>query len=145
MENADLTGSSVPLADHLAHELYQREELLQAQAQGRRLSGLLEAISQMTGILDRNQLLQAVTEQASHLLEAERSTVFIVDAATHETIYNVSYLASKPIDLPLPAPHQKPIRQAHSLKFLTTNAISVELKNKRSEEIAIVLLLILVD
>ncbi len=131
-QNANLTVLQL-LADYLAHGLGQREELLQAHTQSRRLSRLLEAIGQMTGILDRNQLLHTVIEKASQLLEAERSTAFIVDPNTHETIYNVSYQAPRQVDLSLPTRNQlasdRPIRQAHAFNFLTTNAISVPLKN----------------
>ena len=129
-QTADLTVLQ-GLADQLAFGLEQREQLFQTQSENRRLSRLLEAISQMTGILDRNQLLQAVTEHASRLLEAERSTVFIVDPATRETIYNVSYQATEQVNEPsgfIQRSTEKPIRQVHSFNYLTTNAISAQLR-----------------
>lgn len=129
-ENADLTTLQL-LADHLAHGLNQRERFLQTQVHNQRLSELLEAISQMTGILDRNQLLQSVTEKASQLFEGERSTVFIVDPATHETIYNVSFQAPKQADLQISDlnHHQaeKPVHSTSSFNFLTRSAISAQL------------------
>ncbi len=129
-QSADLTTLQL-LADHLAFGLDQREQLLQSQLQNRRLIGLLQAISQMTGILDRNQLLQTVTEKASELLEAERSSVFIVDPETHETIYNVSFKAPKQSDLQTPNfnhnPDDKTTRQARSQNYTTNTAISAQL------------------
>lgn len=126
------------LAGRLGYELDQREQLLQLHTHSQRLTGLLEAITQMTGILDRSQLLYTVTEQASRLLEAERSTLFIVDPDTHQTIYNVTYQASEKPDSQDARRHSlespAPVRRTRPLNYLTTSAVSAPLTNKNAAE-----------
>jgi HD-GYP domain-containing protein (c-di-GMP phosphodiesterase class II) len=119
------------LAERLAHELVQREQIQKAEAENRRLNGLLGAISQMTGVLDRKQLLYMVTEQASKLLDAERSSVFIVDPETREAIYNVSFQAPQPGAAPAARPGEAagtpPARQTSPLNYLTPGAVCAPL------------------
>ena len=84
----------------------------------------------MTGILDRNQLLHIVAEQASQLLDADRSTVFIIDPITHETIYNVSYQWDKQANQSTKNLHQDRVtnrRKELPFNYLTTNAVSASL------------------
>ena len=118
------------LADRLAIELTQRDTLMQTQVHNQQLSGLIEAIGKMTGILDRNQLLHIVAEQASQLLDADRSTVFIIDPITHETIYNVSYQWDKQANQSTKNLHQDRVtnrRKELPFNYLTTNAVSASL------------------
>jgi putative nucleotidyltransferase with HDIG domain len=52
---------------------------------------MVEALGEVAGNLDRNRLLHLVTEHASRLVEAERSSIFLVDPDTNEMIFQVAY------------------------------------------------------
>jgi HD-GYP domain-containing protein (c-di-GMP phosphodiesterase class II) len=79
------------LADRLSQELANREQLISSQQATQRLYALINAIGQISGILDQKHLLNIVSEQASHLVDAERSSVFIVDPETQQMSYQIAY------------------------------------------------------
>ena len=56
-----------------------------------RLQSLIDILGQIAGTLDREQLLQMVTEQASKVVDSEQSSVFLVNAHTNDLNYKVSY------------------------------------------------------
>jgi HD-GYP domain-containing protein (c-di-GMP phosphodiesterase class II) len=79
------------LCDRLAMEIDRWQVLEHERQSNRRLRSLIDTIGQVAGTLDRNQLLRLVTEHASRLVGAERSTVFLVDPNTKEMMFQVAY------------------------------------------------------
>jgi HD-GYP domain-containing protein (c-di-GMP phosphodiesterase class II) len=87
------------LGERLSNELIQRMELENTRRSKQRLSQLIDVLGQVAGTLDRNRLLRLVTENVAHLVHAERSSIFLVDPATDEMIFQVAYRAPKPDEL----------------------------------------------
>lgn len=81
----------VVMANRLALELLRRQQLDSAQQSKQRLLALVEMLGEVAGTLDRNQLLHLVTENAARLVDAERSSLFLVNPNTSEMIYQVAY------------------------------------------------------
>ncbi len=79
------------LVNQLGVELERRETFGQLQQSNDRLLTLVDMLGEIAGTLDRNTLLHMVTENAAHLVNAERSTLFLVNPNTSETIYQVAY------------------------------------------------------
>lgn len=79
------------LCERLAIEIERWQTLEQVKQSNRRLRSLIDTIGQVAGTLDRNQLLHLVTEHASRLVGAERSSVFLVDPATKEMTFQIAY------------------------------------------------------
>lgn len=86
------------LCDRLAVEIERWQTLEQVKQSNRRLHSLIDAIGQVAGTLDRNQLLHLVTEHASKLVGAERSSVFLVDPATKEMTFQIAYQSPEQTD-----------------------------------------------
>lgn len=123
------------LCDRLAIEIERRETLEGMRRSNQRLHALIDTISQASGTLDRGQLLRLVTEHASKLVGAERSSVFLVDPATKEMMFQVAYQSPQPVDAsreinPLASerPAQRPqpgARLGDEFNFFSRNAITV--------------------
>lgn len=79
------------LADRLAVEIIHRQTTETTQRSNQRLMTLVDILGAIGGTLDRNRLLHLVTESASRLVNAERSSVFLVDPITREMLYQVAY------------------------------------------------------
>lgn len=79
------------LCNRLAIEIDRWETLEGLRRSNQRLYALIDTIRQVSGTLDRSQLLRLVTEHASELVDAERSSVFLVDPATKEMMFQVAY------------------------------------------------------
>jgi putative nucleotidyltransferase with HDIG domain len=79
------------LGNRLALEIDHRNEIEGKSRSNQRLLTLVEMLGQVAGTLDRNQLLHLVTENASRLVDAERSSIFLVDPNTSEMIFQVAY------------------------------------------------------
>lgn len=79
------------LGTHLAVELDHRIEINRIQQSNQRLLTLVDILGEVAGTLDRNQLLHLVTENAARLVDAERSSIFLVDPTTSEMIFQVAY------------------------------------------------------
>lgn len=79
------------LAARLAVELERRHETDAIQRSNQRLMTLVDILKQVSGTLDRNRLLHLVTENAARLVNAERSSLFLVDPNTSEMIFQVAY------------------------------------------------------
>jgi HD-GYP domain-containing protein (c-di-GMP phosphodiesterase class II) len=79
------------LCNRLATEIDRWQVLQQTRQANQRLCSLIDAIGEIAGTLDRNQLLHLVTEHASRLVGAERSSVFLVDPATKEMMFQIAY------------------------------------------------------
>lgn len=116
------------LASRLGFELTRWQKYAKTYHTNQRLHALIEAIGQIAGTLDRNELLHMVTQKAAQLLEAERSSLFIIDPETRQTLYQVAYQpdineqnASKELKSNQ-APH-KP----REMSFLTRSAVTVPL------------------
>ena len=61
------------------------------QRSNQRLLTLVDMLGEVAGTLDRNHLLHLVTENAARLVDAERSSLFLVDPNTSEMIFQVAY------------------------------------------------------
>jgi putative nucleotidyltransferase with HDIG domain len=79
------------LGSRLAYELDWRKEMAQIQRSKQRLLTLVEMLGEVAGTLDRNHLLHQVTENAARLVDAERSSLFLVDPSTSEMVFQVAY------------------------------------------------------
>lgn len=79
------------LGRRLAVELDRRKAIETVQRSNQRLLTLVDMLGEVAGTLDRNQLLHLVTENAARLVDAERSSLFLVDPATNEMIFQVAY------------------------------------------------------
>ncbi len=101
------------LGDRLAAELDRRKKLESVQRSNQRLLTLVDILKEVAGTLDRNQLLHLVTEDAARLVDAERSSVFLVDPKTKEMIFQVAY--QTPVHDPSSPSNDKP-KQAGLLK-----------------------------
>ena len=81
----------VVLAARLAGELDHRgatETIIQS---NQRLLSLVGMLGEVAGTLDRNQLLHMVAENAARLVDAERSSLFLVKPSTSEMVFQVAY------------------------------------------------------
>ncbi len=87
------------LGDRLAVEMLHRSELDSTRHSNQRLQQLIDVLGQVAGTLDRNRLLRLVTENVARLVNAERSSIFLVDPETDEMIFQVAYRALEQ-DLP---------------------------------------------
>ena len=67
------------LGNRMASEVDKVQLLEQTKHSNIRLQALVEMLGQIGAILDRDQLLQLLTQQASQLLEADSGRVFLVD------------------------------------------------------------------
>ena len=81
----------IVMASRLAVELLRRQQIESAQRSKQRLLALVDMLGDVAGTLDRNQLLHLVTENAARLVDAERSSLFLVNPTTSEMIYQVAY------------------------------------------------------
>jgi putative nucleotidyltransferase with HDIG domain len=79
------------LSARLAVELHRRKEMDIVLRSNQRLLTLVNMLGEVAGTLDRNQLLHLVTENAARLVDAERSSLFLVDPATSEMVFQVAY------------------------------------------------------
>lgn len=79
------------LGSRLAYELDLRKEMDLIQRSKQRLLTLVEMLGEVAGTLDRNHLLHQVTENAARLVDAERSSLFLVDPTTSEMVFQVAY------------------------------------------------------
>ncbi len=79
------------LSNRLAAEMEHRKEIDAARRSSQRLLTLVDMLGEVAGTLDRNQLLHMVTEHAARLVDAERSSIFLVNPDTSEMIFQVAY------------------------------------------------------
>ncbi|MDR3578051.1 MAG: HD domain-containing protein [Anaerolineaceae bacterium] len=78
-------------ADRLSIEASRLAQLEFDKHSNQRLKMLIEIIGQVGGTLDRDVLLQRITERAADLVNAERSSLFLVQKSTNELGFHVSY------------------------------------------------------
>jgi putative nucleotidyltransferase with HDIG domain len=90
------------LSHRLAIEIERRKEMSMARRSNQRLLALVDVLGDVAGTLDRNQLLHLVTENAARLVDAERSSIFLVDPNTSEMVFQIAY-RSKEQTNPSPA------------------------------------------
>jgi putative nucleotidyltransferase with HDIG domain len=79
------------LSSRLAFEMDRRQAMDTIRRSNDRLLTLVDAIGEVAGTLDRNRLLHLVTENAARIVDAERSSLFLVDPSTNEMMYQVAY------------------------------------------------------
>lgn len=101
-QHAELDLLSI-IGSRLAFELDRRKEMDVAQRSNQRLLTLVDMLREVAGTLDRNQLLHLVTENASRLVDSERSSLFLVDPATSEMIFQVAYQPPEQGNILVPA------------------------------------------
>jgi HD-GYP domain-containing protein (c-di-GMP phosphodiesterase class II) len=89
------------LGDRLAVEMERRKEVDATRKSKQRLLSLVDMLGEVAGTLDRNRLLHLVTESASRLVDAERSSIFLVDPNTREMIFQVAYQSQDPENSPV--------------------------------------------
>ncbi|MBT3392323.1 MAG: GAF domain-containing protein [Chloroflexi bacterium] len=78
------------LGNRMASE-YEKDKLLRnTQQHSQRLQALIELIAKISSTLDRDQILQVIIAQARDLLNAEASSLFLLDDQQHELILNLS-------------------------------------------------------
>jgi GAF domain-containing protein len=82
------------LADRLGIEIEYRYREERKTASKKRMETLVDVLGEIAGTLDRDRLLRLVTENASRLVNAERSSIFLVDPETNEMAYQVAYHSS---------------------------------------------------
>jgi HD-GYP domain-containing protein (c-di-GMP phosphodiesterase class II) len=99
------------LAERLAGEMDHHSNIATTRHSHQRLLTLVDILRKVSGTIDRNHLLHLVTESASRLVDAQRSTVFLVDPGTREMLYQVAY-QSPETDAPPAPPSAKPRRSA---------------------------------
>jgi HD-GYP domain-containing protein (c-di-GMP phosphodiesterase class II) len=90
----------IVLADRLGVEIDRRKEVDSTRRSNQRLLTLVDMLGEVAGTLDRNRLLHLVTENASRLVGAERSSIFLVDPNTREMIFQVAYQSPDPKPAP---------------------------------------------
>ena len=93
------------LSRRLALEMDRRREMEAVQWSNQRLLTLVNVLGEVAGTLDRNHLLNLVTENAARLVGAERSSLFLVDPETSEMIYQVAYQPQDHEQTPSSADH----------------------------------------
>jgi len=84
------------LSKRLAVEIDHRQKLEDTRQSNQRFRILVDVIGEVAGTLDRNRLLHLVTENASRLVDAERSSIFLVDPETREMLFQVAYRSPNP-------------------------------------------------
>lgn len=78
------------LGNRMASE-YEKDKLLRnTQQHSQRLQALIELIANISSTLDRDQILQVIIAQARDLLNAEASSLFLLDDQQHELILYLS-------------------------------------------------------
>ena len=127
------------LCQRMAHEIFLREEIETKSKENQRLESLIDAIGEVAGTLDRNQILHLVTEKAAELVDAERTSVFLVDPETDEMRFQVAYQPGKDdehkkdsvdSDRQKPAkPRMTPNRQENSFHFFNRSAITMPIQS----------------
>jgi putative nucleotidyltransferase with HDIG domain len=119
------------LGNRMASEVDKVQLLEQTKHSNKRLQALVEMLGQIGAILDRDQLLQLLTQQASQLLEAKSGRVFLVDRTSVEDsllLYKSSQSQDAPI-IGIDADQQEQMNFSHpEHSFKSSSAISVPLR-----------------
>ena len=79
------------LGDRLGYEIDHRVRLEELGSSNRRLNALIDILGQVAGTMDRDRLLCLVTEHAARLVDAERSSIHLVEKGTDDLAFQVSY------------------------------------------------------
>lgn len=79
------------LGERVASEINKVMLLEKAHRSNHQMKALVDILGSIGATLDREQLLRLVTEHAAQLLQAERTSVFIVDPATSDLAFHVAY------------------------------------------------------
>lgn len=103
------------LSNRFAVEMERRTGIEAIQRSNQRLLTLVDMLGEVAGTLDRNHLLHLVTENAARLVDAERSSLFLVDPNTSEMIFQVAYRPPEQAQLPSSAENiDKPAKLSRS-------------------------------
>jgi HD-GYP domain-containing protein (c-di-GMP phosphodiesterase class II) len=108
------------LGGRFATDIERLLSLESASLSNHRLTALISVLGQVGGTLDRETILRFITEQTTHLLNAERSSVFLIDPQTNNVVQNVSYQAQNPeVDYIPTLSFQEVLRKAARSKNFT--------------------------
>lgn len=116
------------LANRMASEIEKALLLDKSRRANQRLQALVEAVGEISAILDRDQLLNALTSCASRLVHAQSSSVFLIDS-THEDGAQWLSRSSRPVPADAGSNGRPDIFQSHS-HFQATSTLSVPLKSR---------------
>ena len=104
-KHADLDELEI-VRDRISIEVGHKSLLEAEQHRNKQYKGLIHALGQIGGTLDRQRMLQTILEQSALLVDAERTSIFITKPGTHETSIQLAYQ---------PEYHQQNNTQAASL------------------------------
>jgi len=79
------------LRERLAVDFELKAESEAAQRRNQRLLTLIDTIGEEAGTLDRRKLLQIALEKAAVLVDAERSSIFLVNPGTDDMAFQIAY------------------------------------------------------
>lgn len=78
------------LGNRMASEIEKAVLLEASKLRGQRLEALISIIQEISSTLDRDQLLNSIIESARELLNAEASSLFLLDEATGDLILSIA-------------------------------------------------------
>jgi putative nucleotidyltransferase with HDIG domain len=84
------------LQERIAIEIDRKTELLAIQNSNQRLRGLVDALGQLGGTLDRKQILEMIVEHSTTLVQAERASLYINNPGNQENSYHIAFQSAAP-------------------------------------------------
>jgi HD-GYP domain-containing protein (c-di-GMP phosphodiesterase class II) len=100
------------LADRLAIDFEKIGLFESVQQRNNLLLSLIEAMQRIYTTLDREQLLQSVTEETARLLQVDKSSIFLTNAVTGDLEYQISFRQENETAQPSrPSEHKRPVRK----------------------------------
>lgn len=114
------------LANRMASEVDKAMLLDKSRRSNQRLQALIDAIGEISAILDREALLNALTACATRLVHAQSSSVFLIDS-THEDGVQLLSRSSRPLPADVGMPHY-PEHHHGQTNFQAQSTLSVPLK-----------------
>jgi putative nucleotidyltransferase with HDIG domain len=121
------------LGNRMASEVDKVMLLDKAKRSNRRLQTLVNILGQLATVLDREELLNLLTENASLLLDAESSSVFLVDEGSDEG----AHLLSKTYHHPLSSEQLDKDASSHSKNGVVLRANSTAAAPLRAPQITV--------
>jgi putative nucleotidyltransferase with HDIG domain len=112
------------LANRMASEIDKAQLLQKAQRSNQRLRELVEVLGRVGAVLDRDELLDLLTDYAARLLAAESSKVYLVDTAGE----NGALLLSKSFALGDAPESSAAAAERQDYSFRARSAVSVPLR-----------------
>lgn len=119
------------LGERLAIEIDHHRTVSSVRKANQRLLSLVEMLGEVAGTLDRSRLLHLVTEDAARLVDAERSSLFLIDPNTRDMIFQVAYQPPEGNGQMQAPPHEEfpPKKQTGSLSLSSKKAAETSLED----------------